>query len=301
MAASGSHPEFSNIRSMKRPGLAVPLISATLFMVLAPVLTLTGQEMMTTGPSAKVAKRADDLLKRFDKNGDGKLDDDERADAKELVLKEQVDRQMAQVRAVPGGLEAFRAQALQMFDRNRDGRLDEDERNAAQAFAARRREAEIEGESLNKQFDQDGDGKIDANEAAAMKTYLAALRDLGSTQMRSELLRRFDQDSDGKLSEGELGQMEKFLRPRIETSTPQLRRWDTDHDGKLNEMEWDLARAAIARWVNSAGPDALEFEPFSASPRQAEMERARLKAVADEVARRRALREANPAPASTPK
>jgi Ca2+-binding EF-hand superfamily protein len=263
-------------------------------MIFAPVLMLPAQETMATGPSARAAKRADELLKRFDRNGDGKLDDDERAEAKELMLSEQVERQMAQVRAVPGGLEAFRAQALQMFDRNRDGRLDEDERNAAQAFAARRKEAEIEGESLNRHFDQNADGKIDASEANAMQRYLAALRELGSTQMRAELLRRFDHDSDGKLSEGELGQVEKFLRPRIESSTPQLRRWDSDHDGKLNDTEWDVARAAITRWLNAAGPDALEFEPFSATPRQVALEGERLKAVAAEVARRRALREANP-------
>src|SRR5687768_17068220 len=136
MAASGSRPEFSIIRSMKRPGLTPPLASATLFLIVAAFSIppkLWGQEM-TAG--AKSAKRADELLKRYDKNGDGKIDDDERAEAKEVMMKDQIERQMGRANALSGGLEPFRVQALDLFDKNRDGQLDETERAAAQKFVA---------------------------------------------------------------------------------------------------------------------------------------------------------------------
>lgn len=188
---------------------------------------------MAGNSGANAAKRADELLKRFDKNGDGKLDDDERADAKEAMLKEQTDRQMA--------------------------------RSAA-------------------------------------------------GQMRSELLRRFDRNADGKIDDREMAELEKFVRPRVESNPAQLRRYDTNHDGKIDDTEWLAARVAIAQWLNAAGPAALENESpgngdaeknprmDAARERQTKIapvsrqspadDHARLQAVADELARRRAMREA---------
>jgi len=294
---------------MKRPGLTRPLASATLFLLVSSPLALPAQDMMTATPAAKAAKRADDLLKRFDKNGDGKLDDDERADAKEMMLKEQVDRQMARAAALPGGLEQFRAQALQMFDRNRDGRLDDEERIAAQKFAAMHRDGSVDAESLNRHFDQNGDGKIDAEERARIESYLAALRGLRGMQMRGELLRRFDQNADGKVDEAELAQLETFVRPRIENSPLQLRRYDSNQDGKLSDSEWAVARSAIANWLSASGPAALESESMreaasdprprpgdetkttTSSPSSA-AEKARLKAIEEEMVRRRAQSDA---------
>ena len=295
---------------MKRPGLTRPFVSATLFLLVSSPLALAAQEMMATTPAAKAARRADDLLKRFDKNGDGKLDDDERADAKEMMLKEQVERQMARAAALPGGLEQFRAQALQMFDRNRDGRLDDEERIAAQKFAAMHRDGSVEAEALKKHFDQNGDGKIDAHEQARIEDFLAALRGVGGMQMRGELLRRFDQNADGKVDEAELAQLEKFVRPRIENSPLQLRRYDSNQDGKLSDAEWAVARSAIANWLSTSGPAALEAESMRqesvsdprlrpADPSKTTSpdtpsggERARLKAVEEEMLRRRAESEA---------
>jgi Ca2+-binding EF-hand superfamily protein len=283
--------------------------------------------------SLDAAKRAEELLKRYDKNGDGKLDDDERADAKEAMMKEQVDRQMARAGVLPGGLQQFRTQVLEMFDKNRDGRLDDEERTAAQKFADNYATAT---DDLTKQFDKNGDGKIDPAERATMEAYVAALRALGAGQMRSELLRRFDRNADGKIDESEMDELEKFVRPRMETTPAQLRRYDKNGDGKLDDTEWIEARTAIAQWLNSAAPTApaaLENgmlrdqpgpkglrPPDEAAPRRGmpdrggdtmtapseiqrtpEQESARLKAVADEVARRRASRAAATVPNSTSK
>lgn len=320
MASTGSRAELSIIRSMKRPGLTPSLLSATLFLMSAAP-TLSAPDMMAATPATKAAKRADELLQRFDKNADGKLDDDERADAKEMMLVEQVDRQMARAAALPGGLEQFRSEALQMFDKNRDGQLDENERAAAQTFAAMRQEGTNDPEGMNKRFDKNGDGKIDSEERTTIQSYLSALRGLGAVQARSELVRRFDQNANGRIDDGEFGELEKFVRPRVEASPVQLRRHDTNRDGRLDEAEWAAARGAITQWLNASGPAVLNGESMPenlssmrgvagdvkspATEREREMntalpsaekrpmkdgERTLVEAVAEEVGRRKAER-----------
>src|SRR5687768_16230849 len=169
------------IRSMKRPGLTRLVTSATLFLILSSATAAQAQDMTATS-AARAARKADELLKQFDKNGDGKLDDDERADAKEQMMKEQVDRQMARAAALPGGLEQFRVEALQLFDLNRDGRLDDEERSAAKKFAAAREGGNGGSDDLNKRFDKNGDGTLDAEERARVEGFLSALRAVGTVQ-----------------------------------------------------------------------------------------------------------------------
>ena len=276
---------------MKRPGLTWPLVSATLFLTPCFVPPANAQEMMANSPAAKSAKRAEELLKRFDKNGDGKLDDDERAEAKETALTEQVDRQMSRATGFPGGLEQFRAEALEMFDKNRDGRLDDDERGAAQKFGA-------EAEEFKKRFDRNGDGAWNPEERARAESFLSALRSLGNGQGRSELLRRFDVNGDGRIDEQEFPELEKFVRPRVEASVDQLRRHDTNGDGTLDDTEWARARGLIAEWLNAPNTPTPGAAKATSS---VETERARLDAVAREVARRRALRDASSKSGGTPK
>jgi len=301
MAANGSRCEFSIIRSMKRPGLTPHLLSATLFLVPAVAPSLCAQETMATTPAAKAAKRADELLKRFDKNGDGKLDDDERADAKEVMMKEQIDRQMLRFAALPGGLEQFRPQVLEMFDKNRDGRLDDGERAAAQKFAESRQGPIEDIDDLTKRFDKNGDGRIDEEERAQVSAYLSELRALGAVQIRNDLLQRFDRNADGKVDESEMVELERFVRPRIEANPAQLRRHDKNNDGKLDETEWAAARIAIMQWLNAAGPAALENEPMRGEDLAIPNEQARLKAIAAEVERRRSQRTETPKSGDTSK
>lgn len=257
-----------------------------------------------TASSGKSAQRADALLKRFDRNGDGKLDDDERADAKEGMLMEHVDRQMARAAALPGGLEEFRAEALQMFDRNRDGRLDEEERIAAQRYVTPRAEGRGPTDELNKRFDQNQDGVLDSMERERSERFLSAVRSLGMAQLRLDLLRRFDLNADSRVDERELDALEKFVRPRVETNPDQLQRHDTNGDGKIDDEEWVSARSAIVQWLNTSSPATMEnasvgagldLEPTRSPSAQrpgAAMEQARLKAIAEELARRRAERAA---------
>ena len=264
-------------------------------MILTVLPTLAGQEMAAGATAAKSTKRAEELLQRYDKNGDGRIDDDERAEAKEVMMKEQIDRQMGRA-TLPGGLEQFRAQALELFDKNRDGRLDDSEKAAAQKLVAVRDEAAINAALLAKRFDKNGDGMIDAGEQATIESFIGELRAMNSTQARSDLMRMFDRDTDGKISDEEFVELEKFVRPRIEASPVQIRLHDRNGDGKLDETEWKAACTTILQWLNASGPSPLAMDPIrelglvrNSTPAE---EQARLNTVAAEVARRRAMREA---------
>src|SRR4051812_28788144 len=104
---------------MRRPGLSSCALAATLFL---GVGLWAADEAANTMKSTK----ADEILRRLDKNGDGKIDDDERADALEATLKAQVERQVAAAGA-PNQAQ-LRARLLELFDQNHDGRLDDEER-----------------------------------------------------------------------------------------------------------------------------------------------------------------------------
>lgn len=79
-----------------------------------------------------------EIVEKFDKNGDGKLNQEERKAA----------------------YEARKAEMLKKYDQDGDGELSEDERKAAAAD----RKAEA-----MKRFDKDGDGKLSDEEKKAMR------------------------------------------------------------------------------------------------------------------------------------
>ena len=95
-----------------------------------------------------------EMIRRFDKNGDGRLDAAELKEAeKARALLEK-----------NGGVDKFRQLVLKRFDKNGDGRLDEAERAEAAKFRA---------EQIKK-FDKDGDGQLnDAEKAEALKAFMA--------------------------------------------------------------------------------------------------------------------------------
>ncbi len=145
---------------MKASSLAPALLAATLFLAAGlhaddvSASAMSGSE----GTQAMSEKRHAEILKRFDKNGDGKLDEDEKAAAKEANRDEVTGRQ-AKVR------EKLGKRALEKFDKNGDGKLDEAERaEAAKAIET--------NPQLVKRFDKDGDGKLnDAEKAAAREAF----------------------------------------------------------------------------------------------------------------------------------
>lgn len=84
------------------------------------------------------------MMKRYDLNGDGKLDDGERA-------------------AMEKDRKLFRAKMLKKFDKNGDGKLDQTERLAIKEAMKSKRAERL------KRFDKDGDGRLNEEERAAAR------------------------------------------------------------------------------------------------------------------------------------
>jgi hypothetical protein len=84
----------------------------------------------------------DEIIKKFDKDGDGKLSDEEKAAAKA----------------------AWEKEMLEKYDKDKDGKLSDEEKEAMKAA----RKAEMEKRMLEK-FDKDKDGKLSDEEKAEMK------------------------------------------------------------------------------------------------------------------------------------
>lgn len=217
----------------------------------------------SAAPNA-AAKRADELLKRYDKNGDGRIDDDERADAKDAMMKEQTERQMIRAAVLPGGIDAFRARMIELFDANKDGRLDEAERVEAQRFAVENGfspNGELRDDTL-KRFDRNANGRIDDDERDALQAFVKERLRAGPGAPKRE--------------NASVLELEKVLRAAIEANPAQLAVYDTDRDGRISDLEWTAIRMRLARGGVAPTP---------------QQEQRRLDAVKAEVDRRRKIRE----------
>jgi Ca2+-binding EF-hand superfamily protein len=83
------------------------------------------------------------MLKEFDKDGDGKLNDDERTAMRE---------------AMRARFEEARKKEIAEFDKDKDGKLNEEERKAANEAREAKRKALVE------KYDADKDGKLSREE-----------------------------------------------------------------------------------------------------------------------------------------
>lgn len=138
---------------MKTSFLVPTCFAATLFLLpglwAGDSLPTAATPTEESSPSVDTTARQAELLKRYDKNGDGKLDDSEKAAAKTEMQKHGSARKAK-----------MRERALARYDKNGDGKLDESERAAAMAEIKSR-------PGVIKRFDKDGDGKLNAEEDAA--------------------------------------------------------------------------------------------------------------------------------------
>ena len=142
---------------MKTSSVFSAAAAATLFLV--PLIradadnaTSAANVPSATAPASGILSdtRQADLIKRFDTNGDGKLDENEKAAAKAAMRAEHSQRG-----------ERRHERLLRNYDKNGDGVLDDSERAAALSDLEMR-------PRFIKRFDQDGDGKLnDAERAAA--------------------------------------------------------------------------------------------------------------------------------------
>jgi hypothetical protein len=92
-----------------------------------------------------------EVLKEFDKDGDGKLSDDERKAMREAM----------QARA-----EERRQEMIKKYDKDGDGKLSEEERKTM--MEEQRAAMEARRAEMMKKYDKDGDGKLNEEERAAM-------------------------------------------------------------------------------------------------------------------------------------
>ena len=103
---------------------------------------------------AKEKKTPAKMVEKFDKDGDGKLNDEERAEAKASEGKMKVGKK--------------RAEMIAKFDKDGDGELNKEEEAALRADKKQK---------LIEQFDEDKDGKLNEEEEAKMQKLIQQRHD----------------------------------------------------------------------------------------------------------------------------
>jgi len=172
-----------------------------------------------TDGSGQLEKRRQEMLRRFDVNGDGKLDETEKAAMKEARKKPAAVRGSGDIGSLGGATESagpggdrYLREMMKRYDKDGDGKLDESElaeliknRNAAGPGApgARLREQMV------KLFDKNGDGQLDPDERAAAE------------QFRADQVKRYDKNGDGQLDAEERAEaMRAFVADHPEMLPP---------------------------------------------------------------------------------
>ena len=208
-----------------------------------------------------------EMMKEFDKDGDGKLSANERDEAQWSALTHTVeqcqamrdkfdkdkdgklsqaeeaefDKSMAEVRDDSSGL-------LTKFDADKDGELSAEERkHAIETSMAQSLENWLQ------KFDKDSDGKLDANES------LALMGDIRSSleERREKMWKQFDSDSDGKLNDMERGSALKAIGDAYQKRHQQMvSKFDADKDGKLSADERKQIQPAAIFCSCDAGDEA---------------------------------------------
>ena len=121
-------------------------MKTTTLIVIAAAIGLSGAAHAEEGKGArKLHKLPPEILEKFDKNNDGKLDDEERKAAR--AAREEI-------------MAARKKEMLEKFDADGDGELNDDEKVAARAEMKKR---------MLEKFDKDGDGELNEDEKAEMR------------------------------------------------------------------------------------------------------------------------------------
>jgi len=174
---------------------------------------------------ARAAFRARMDLRRYDTNGDGKLDEKETA-ARDKRRKEFYDR----------------------FDKNKNGKIDEDERGAIGEYYRNRR------------YDTNNDGKLDEKETAARDKANA-----DREKTRKEMYEKFDKNKNGRIDEDERSGIGEWFRNR---------RYDANGDGKLDEAETAARDKASAEREKQRAERRKQFDKDGDGKLNEEEERA---------------------------
>lgn len=126
------------------------------------------------------AMSREDMMKKYDKNGDGQIDGKERAALREKLMKSRGNPAEGRGR---GRNNVDRAALIKEFDKDGDGKLDDNERQAAMTAmrgrykvqgapsrsAGSKGRSEFNRDEMIKRHDKDGDGKLDEKERSALR------------------------------------------------------------------------------------------------------------------------------------
>jgi Ca2+-binding EF-hand superfamily protein len=199
------------------------------------------------------------LIEKYDEDGDGQLNAQEREKARAAFLKqapedEPEEQPLRQRRpngddnqrrrgrrgnfGGPGG-EQFRQQLLGAFDKDGDGELSDSEEAAMREDFEKKRDA---GRArFMKEYDKNGDGDIDDSEREAMRANFE--------KRREENRKKYDKDGDGDLNEEERRKMFEDFQTQREELT---KKYDKDGNGFLTFEEEQAARKDGAE-INNFG------------------------------------------------
>lgn len=156
---------------MRAPSLVLCLLSATLITATAIAQSEMSPKDDKAAPTDKSGMnhpKRQELLKKYDKNGDGRIDDNELADARAEMRKSGSDESTTRMER--------QKKLLKEFDKNGDGKLDEAERaQADKAIQNFREKSEKRRAEIVKRFDKDGDGELNEAERAEAEKARAAM------------------------------------------------------------------------------------------------------------------------------
>ena len=197
------------------------------------------------------------IMKEYDKNEDGDLDEEEQAAMREGFQKRMEEWQQKR--------------ELERHDKDGDGQLSEAEQAEADKGRAEREERmkdwrgrmEQRRAEWTKQWDKDGDGELNDEERAAMREGMADRgaqmgRQIG--EMLGGLTERYDADGDGDLNEEERGALRDDIRKRFSAVREEA---DADGDGEVSGEERDAVRKKYTDKYDADGDGELSGEEWA--------------------------------------
>ena len=180
----------------------------TIILMLA-TCAMTAFAQQTTQPDQAEVSAKIQLLKQFDKNGDGMLDKEERELARKA--KDDKSQDLKKMR------QRHAKDVIKRFDKDGDAKLSEEE---LAPFLEEQRNMfdKMRGRHMNRfgrnmpkeilaKYDKNGDGKLDKDERREM------FRE--GAKRRAALIKKYDADGDGKLSDEERNNLVKD--PQVQT------------------------------------------------------------------------------------
>ena len=155
---------------MKRIRVGATLLVPVVSMFLALPLVAQVKKQETNNGAKRTRGDLCTLIMQFDKNGDGKMSDQERTTVDQFM--------QGQIGSpVPPGLPIL-ALTVRQFDKNGDGKLDDKEDVVLNKFMTTERKLPVKSSttilgSFIRQFDVDRDGKLNEKEHAMLDKFMA--------------------------------------------------------------------------------------------------------------------------------